>query len=165
MNEISYPYGFRLKRWIYYLLLMGAMGAWSLGRALARPYPIDFIGIDLPASRAVALWWTFAVVSILAFGAIAYLVLFSLLFKNAVTLQEDGLTMPKVILSRSQIGISYASIERLDVTTRHTPRGQIRTLRVHHHQGWTLILEEMLPSPQAFDEVCARLHSQSKAST
>jgi hypothetical protein len=161
VQEQVYPY--KQKRWFAPLVIVFfAAAAYVLYQAGESGQSGLLIGrfIELSPQEATYFHWALFAASLLFVLIGCYVLLLSLRKPRQVRLAPEVLVAPKGAASRRYVHIPYENIETLHVQQVH---GQ-RFLHIHHLGGKLLLVQSLLPSKEAFDELCRSLAERVRGS-
>ena len=150
MADIERQYAYR-PRWSHILLLAGFCTL--LAAAVIAQASPENLGV---------LYWIVLAVCLAGAAASAVAAVERLFFRRRIAFTSTSLLLPKPWSFWQEEAIDYQAITGLDVSkvAEHGPR----CLYLTHEGGRQEILEAMLPSRAAFEEVCALLTARVRAS-
>jgi hypothetical protein len=150
MTDIERRYAYR-PRWSHILLLAGFCTLLAAS-VMAHSSPED-LGL---------LYWIVLVVSFAGVAWSGVLAVDRLFLRRRIAFTSTSILLPKPWSFSEEEAIDYQAIIGLDVSkvAEHGPR----CLSVTHEGGRQEILEAMLPSSAAFEEVCSLLTARVRVS-
>ncbi len=159
MQTLSYSY--KGKPWLFLLmsLAFGECAYLTAYAALTNDRGLIFNGVHFSPRAATIFYACLAVLCTLFVALLLPPFIMGLLGRARVTLTDEALCAPKNGLGRKLAVVPLSDIESV---TLQAIQGT-KFLHVHHRNGKVTIHQGLLPSAQAFEELCTAIRDRAPA--